>query len=333
MPARPRGYRAAPPAGGRNLQHRSRAPARLLRFQRHAGARVRGGSGGSGQSLTGRPPRGGRNQSGLRGLRMVPARPRAALPQPHRAGDRRASRCFFRVLHASGAQPAHADDAIPTERAVFTEPLARCEILEQVSIRPCEPVAVLGDGKLGLLASMLLQAHGYPVRQFGHHERKLRIAALAGVATELVTGSLPVAAFDWVVEATGSREGLRAAAALCRPRGVVILKSTLHGEISFDAAPIVVNEITVVGSRCGRFEDALPLLARQIVPVEPMIAAQLSAPRGRPCLRTRGAPRRPEGASVALTTRSTPRYIMSAWTTSSVLRRFPVGRSGYPAKS
>jgi alcohol dehydrogenase len=167
------------------------------------------------------------------------------------------------------------DDAIPTERAVFTEPLAAaCEILEQVSIRPCAPVAVLGDGKLGLLAAMLLQAHGYEVRQFGHHAHKLRIAEAAGVATEVVTGPLPVAAFDWVVEATGSREGLRAAAALCRPRGVVILKSTLHGEVSFDAAPLVVNEITVVGSRCGRFEDALPLLARGIVPVEQMIAAR-----------------------------------------------------------
>ncbi len=167
------------------------------------------------------------------------------------------------------------DDAIPTERAVFTEPLAAaCEILEQVSIRPCEPVAVLGDGKLGLLAAMLLHAHGYAVRLFGHHEHKLRIAAAAGVTTELVAGSLPTAAFDWVVEATGSHEGLRAAAALCRPRGVVILKSTLDGEVSFDAAPIVVNEITIVGSRCGRFADALPLLARQIVPVEPMIEAR-----------------------------------------------------------
>jgi alcohol dehydrogenase len=121
---------------------------------------------------------------------------------------------------------------------------------------------------------MLLQAHGYEVRQFGHHAHKLRVAEAAGVATEVVTGPLPVAAFDWVVEATGSREGLRAAAALCRPRGVVILKSTLHGEVSFDAAPLVVNEITVVGSRCGRFEDALPLLARGIVPVEQMIAAR-----------------------------------------------------------
>jgi len=167
------------------------------------------------------------------------------------------------------------DDALPDERAVFTEPLAAaCEILDQVAIPVDEPVAVLGDGKLGLLAAMLLQAHGYPVRLFGHHAHKLRIAAAAGVTTEIAGASPSVATFDWVVEATGSREGLLAAAALCRPRGTIVLKSTLHSEVAVNTAPIVVNEITVVGSRCGRFEAALPLLARQLIPVEPMIAAR-----------------------------------------------------------
>jgi alcohol dehydrogenase len=167
------------------------------------------------------------------------------------------------------------DDALPDERAVFAEPLAAaCEILDQVSIPADEPVAVLGDGKLGLLAAMLLQAHGYPVRLFGHHAHKLRIAAAAGVITGIAGSSPCSAAFDWVVEATGSREGLVAAAALCRPRGTIVLKSTLHSEVAVNTAPLVVNEITVVGSRCGRFEAALPLLARQLIPVEPMIAAR-----------------------------------------------------------
>jgi threonine dehydrogenase-like Zn-dependent dehydrogenase len=167
------------------------------------------------------------------------------------------------------------DDSLPTERAVFTEPLAAaCEILEQVAI-PCDdPVAVLGDGKLGLLAAMVLQAHGHPVRLFGHHAHKLRMASAAGVMTEDVSGPLPAARFNWVVEATGSPAGLRAAAALCRPRGTVILKSTVHGEVPIDCAPIVVNEITLVGSRCGRFEAALPLLAHRLIPVEEMIAAR-----------------------------------------------------------
>src|SRR5271157_363952 len=89
---------------------------------------------------------------------------------------------------------------IPLERAVFTEPLAAaCEILDQVSIPPGDPVAVLGDGKLGLLVAMVLNAHGCRVRQFGRHEAKLRIAAATGVATELASGKLPTAEYGWVV--------------------------------------------------------------------------------------------------------------------------------------
>jgi len=166
-------------------------------------------------------------------------------------------------------------EGIPLERAVFTEPLAAaCEILDQVAIPPCSPVAVLGDGKLGLLIAQVLNAHGYPVHQFGRHADKLRIAAAAGVTTELAGGSLPVAAYDWVVEATGSPEALRQAVALTRPRGTLILKSTVHGLVGIDTAPIIVNELTLVGSRCGRFEAALPLLDRDLIRVEEMVAAR-----------------------------------------------------------
>src|SRR5262249_14930812 len=135
---------------------------------------------------------------------------------------------------------------LPLDRAVFVEPLAAaCEILDQVSI-PCgERVAVLGDGKLGLLIAQVLNAHGYRVHQFGRPPEKLRIAAGAGVETETVTGPLPAAAYDWVVDATGSPEGLRQAAAMTRPRGTLILKSTLHDTVAIDTAPIIVNEITL----------------------------------------------------------------------------------------
>ena len=166
-------------------------------------------------------------------------------------------------------------DAIATERAVFTEPLAAaCEILDQVCIPPGETVAVLGDGKLGLLIAMVLAAHGCRVRQFGRHAEKLRIAAAVGVAVAAASGRLPVAEYGWVVDATGSPEGLRAAAAMARPRGTVILKSTVHGTVAVDTAPIVVNEITLVGSRCGRFEAALPLLEHPAIRLEEMIAAR-----------------------------------------------------------
>ena len=166
-------------------------------------------------------------------------------------------------------------DAIATERAVFTEPLAAaCEILDQVCIPPGETVAVLGDGKLGLLIAMVLAAHGCRVRQFGRHAEKLRIAAAVGVAVADASGRLPVAEYGWVVDATGSPEGLRAAAAMARPRGTVILKSPVHGTVAVDTAPIVVNEITLVGSRCGRFEAALPLLEHPAIRLEEMIAAR-----------------------------------------------------------
>lgn len=174
-------------------------------------------------------------------------------------------------------------DGLPLERAVFTEPLAAaCEILDQAAIPQGETVAVLGDGKLGLLISLMLNANGYKVHQFGRHAEKLRISAAAGVSTELTRSVMPIAVYDWTVDATGNPEGLRTAAAMTRPRGTVILKSTVHGEVAVDTAPIIVNELTLVGSRCGRFEASLPLLEHHLIPVEELIAGRFplgEAPR------------------------------------------------------
>ena len=162
---------------------------------------------------------------------------------------------------------------IATERAVFTEPLAAaCEILDQVSIPRGATVAVLGDGKLGLLIAMVLRANGHRVHQFGRHLEKLRITAARGVDVDLA-GNEQAARYDWVVDATGSAEGLRSAARMVRPRGTVILKSTVHGMVAVDTAPLIVNEITLVGSRCGRFEAALPLLEHPGIGLESMVAA------------------------------------------------------------
>jgi alcohol dehydrogenase len=164
---------------------------------------------------------------------------------------------------------------IPSEEAVFVEPLAAaCEILDQVRIPAGAPVAVLGDGKLGLLASQVLQAHGAKVHQYGRHPAKLRIAAQMGVSTE-VAKKLPVAKYEYVVEATGSSEGLRQAVQMTQPRGTVVLKSTVHGLVAVDSAPVIVNEITLVGSRCGRFEPALRLLKNRKVRVDGMISEVL----------------------------------------------------------
>ncbi len=168
--------------------------------------------------------------------------------------------------------------AIPTDVAVFTEPIAAaCEILDQSAIPEGESVAVLGDGKLGLLIAQVLQVSGLRVHHFGRHAEKLRIARNAGVATEVMrgTGTLPQAAYRFVVDATGSRDGLLQAVRMTQPRGTVFLKSTVHGLMSLDVAPIIVNEITLVGSRCGRFEPALQLLESRAIRVEEMISESL----------------------------------------------------------
>lgn len=171
---------------------------------------------------------------------------------------------------------------VPSEHATFVEPLAAaCEILDQVRIPKGAPVAVLGDGKLGLLIAQALHANGIEVQQYGKHREKLRISESAGVQTRIAK-KLPVAAYDWVVEATGSPEGLAQAAQMTRPRGTVIMKSTVHGLVGVDTAPLIVNELTLVGSRCGRFEPALRLLRSGKVHVEEMISDVLpldEAPR------------------------------------------------------
>ena len=194
-------------------------------------------------------------------------------------------------------------DSLPAERAVFLEPMAAaCEILEQVAIPPHERIAVLGDGKLGLLISQVLNAHGYPVHQFGRHAEKLRIAAAAGVQTEVLGEALPQAAYGYVVDATGSSEGLRQAVAMTRPRGTLILKSTVHGSVPVDTAPIIVNEITLVGSRCGRFEEALLLIDHELIHVEKMIADRFPLAEA-PAAFTRAAER---GVLKVLLTNSIP---------------------------
>ncbi len=174
-------------------------------------------------------------------------------------------------------------DELPTDEAVFVEPLAAAfEILDQLEL-PCNAhVAVLGDGKLGLLIALVLNVYGYRVHLYGKHEGKLWIARREGVATEVVHGPLPEKAYRWVVDATGSQEGLREAIRMTEPRGTVVLKSTLHGLVGVDTAPVIVNEINLLGSRCGRFEPAIDLLSRHLIPVEEMISDRMplaEAPR------------------------------------------------------
>ncbi|MBM3740707.1 MAG: zinc-binding dehydrogenase [Acidobacteria bacterium] len=168
-------------------------------------------------------------------------------------------------------------DRVPVQHAVFTEPVgAACEVLDQVKIPRGTEVAVLGDGKLGLLTAQVLQLHGARVVQVGRHREKLRIAEALGVTGQIRGARLPTAEFDVVIEATGSADGLAAAAKMVRPRGTVVLKSTVHGTAQVETAPLVVNEITLVGSRCGRFAPALKLIRQGKLNLDPMVTDELA---------------------------------------------------------
>jgi len=165
-------------------------------------------------------------------------------------------------------------DRVPDETAVFTEPLAAAfEILAQVRVEPGLAAVVLGDGKLGQLAAQVLAQAGARVLAVGKHDDKLALLRARGIET--------VALDAWrrervplVVEATGTADGFALAAAATAPRGTLVLKSTVAERAALALAPIVVDEISVVGSRCGPFEPALHALADGRVDVRPLIAAR-----------------------------------------------------------
>jgi alcohol dehydrogenase len=180
----------------------------------------------------------------------------------------------FREFLTLPVRNLHAVPAsISDEQAVFIEPVAAaCEILDQVRVLAGAPIAVLGDGKLGLLITQVLRARGAKVHLYGRHREKLSLVESDGITTELIGKTLPQRTWPMVVDATGSDEGLRASIAMCEPRGTVIMKSTVHGLVKIDTAPAIVNEITLIGSRCGRFEPAIRLLASGRVNVDRLIS-------------------------------------------------------------
>jgi threonine dehydrogenase-like Zn-dependent dehydrogenase len=165
-------------------------------------------------------------------------------------------------------------DAVPDAAAVFAEPLAAAfEILEQVRVEPGQSCVVLGDGKLGLLAAQVLASAGADVLAVGKHADKLAHLARRGVRTVMLD--------DWkrtraavVVEATGTAAGFALAVAATQPRGTLVLKSTVAHAAPLNLAPVVIDEITVVGSRCGPFAPALAALAADTVDVGALVSAR-----------------------------------------------------------
>ncbi len=167
-------------------------------------------------------------------------------------------------------------ERIPDEHAVFTEPLAAaCGILERVSITQSDSVAVIGDGKLGLLCAQVLALTGVPVLLIGKHSTKLRIAERRGIETSTAKAAAKrKREFDVVVESSGAASGFSLALDLLSPQGLLVLKSTFHDKTEVDAARVVVDEISIVGSRCGRFSPALDLLKKGAIDVDSLISEE-----------------------------------------------------------
>jgi len=166
-------------------------------------------------------------------------------------------------------------DDVSDRQAVFAEPLAAAiQIGRQVNLRPGQKIVVLGDGRLGQLAAQVLAAWGLRPTVVGRAPAKLAILRSLGIGTLAADQARPAKDADVVVECTGAAEGLAMALAFARPRGTIILKSTVADTAGLNLAPLVVDEITVVGSRCGPMADAVAMLARGEVAVEPLITAQ-----------------------------------------------------------
>ena len=172
-------------------------------------------------------------------------------------------------------------DDLPDKAAVFTEPLAAaCQVLEQVHIQPTDRVIVLGDGKLGLLVAQVVALTGCHLVTVGRHPEKLAIleargmaTVLDGASTQLEDGEI-LGNADLVIECTGQPTGYLWARQCLRPRGTLVLKSTYHGLVETDLSSLVVDEIRVVGSRCGPFPPAIRLLSQNLVDVLPLVEAE-----------------------------------------------------------
>ena len=198
-------------------------------------------------------------------------------PNRHTLGIWKKDGCFAEYVTMPTNVIFEIPENVEDEQAVFVEPLAAaCEITEQLHIQPIQKVLVLGDGKLGLTTALTLHSQGLDVTLVGKHQNKLDIAKNQGVKTQLLQDTKVDNSYDIVVEATGSVSGFETSLGLVKPRGVLVLKSTIATGKELNLAPIVINEITVLGSRCGQFPPALNLLKNKRIDFKPFISAVYS---------------------------------------------------------
>lgn len=198
-------------------------------------------------------------------------------PNRHTIGIWKKDGCMAEYLTVPTNILFEVPENVTDEQAVFVEPLAAaCEITEQLHIEPTQKVVVLGDGKLGLTTALTLNAQNLDVILVGKHQNKLDIAAAQGVRTQLLSSFVPEKIYDVVVEATGTASGFETSMSLTKPRGVLVLKSTVATGKELNLAPIVIDEITVLGSRCGQFAPALRLLKNNRIDFKPFISGVYS---------------------------------------------------------
>lgn len=198
-------------------------------------------------------------------------------PDRHTLGIVKKDGCFAEYMTMPVNVLFEVPENVTDEQAVFVEPLAAaCEITEQLHIEPMKKVVVLGDGKLGLTTALTLHAQNLDVLLVGKHQNKLDIAHAQGVKTQLLEDFKIEKKYDVVIEATGTAGGFETSIALTKPRGVLVLKSTVATGKELNLAPIVIDEITVLGSRCGQFPPALRLLENKRIDFKPFITKTYS---------------------------------------------------------
>jgi alcohol dehydrogenase len=172
-------------------------------------------------------------------------------------------------------------DAVTDEQAVFVEPLAAAyQVIKQCPIEKRMKVAIVGSGRLGLLVAQVLRTTGCRLEVVGRNELTLNFCEKKGIQATHASELVPRADRDVVVACSGSPDGFEIATRLVRPRGTLVLKSTYARTAPLNLAPVVVNEVTLLGSRCGPFPEAINALARQQIDVESMISRQLPLSRG-----------------------------------------------------
>lgn len=180
--------------------------------------------------------------------------------------------CFADYVDLPETNLHAVPDSVSDEAAVFTEPLAAAlNVLQETHVRSEDRVAVVGDGKLGILVAQVLALTGADVTIAGRHAERAGIIDAVGSPIPVVTEAVTDGDYDVAVDASGSMDGLPTAVGLVRPGGTVVMKTTVAGEHALDLAPLVIDEIKLVGNRCGPFEPALRLLGSGFIEPEPLI--------------------------------------------------------------